>query len=86
MTQTSPISRAQPTAAQSASDELLASIGVEPDNPPTRFLAWLGVGITVAVVGIVLFVYVLFGYVTAAELRAKGYDVDGSVPVGEAGP
>ncbi len=54
---------------------------VEPDNPPTAMLVRLGLGITAAVILMVLGVWVFFEKTVAAELKAKGYDVTSSVPV-----
>lgn len=55
-------------------------LGAEPDNPPVRFLAFIGVGLTIGVLIALAFVYGLFRYEMKAQLRAKGYSVDASAP------
>ena len=55
--------------------EALAKIGVEPDDVPTKFLAYIAAGLTITVILMTGFTYALFKHTVAQELAAKGYDV-----------
>lgn len=53
----------------------------EPDEVPVKFLTITAAGVTAVTLVLIATAVWLFGTFSAAELRAKGYDVDGHVPV-----
>ena len=53
----------------------------EPDEVPVKFLTITAAGVTAVTLALIATGVWLFDTFSAAELRAKGYDVDGHVPV-----
>jgi len=57
-----------------------AELPCEPDDIPVRFLALVVGGVTIFIVALIAIAVWAFDTTSAAEMKAKGYDVEQTAP------